>query len=333
MTVKSFIEEKKASFGVNAATAEPTGVRAKKSKIDKTNPEGMNSNPQGSSKLGTPNNAATSTPFEAEELEGDELEESKSSARKITKEDIDMSDDIEALFGDADFTAEFKAKAADMVATAVAAKVNEQLESIAEELNSEVEAEVSTGREELVEQIDAYLDFVIENFMKENELAVESGLRAEIAEDFLQGMRTLFTEHFIDIPDEKVSVVDELATRLEDAEEKLNEQITANVQLKEINESFERAAVVAELTEDLVDTQAAKLQSLSEAIDFTTADEFKEKVAELREGYFTSSTKDTTRDLDLDPTEGADSITEGEESNVEPAMRGYMDALDRSQRK
>lgn len=305
MVEKTEIQEFDASFGVNASVPGPTGVRAKKLKGSKD--QGDKSNPmQGSSvKSGA---AGEMKPTASGGSSGGEGEINQGTSKipqpkQVTKEDIDVSDDIAAIFNGADVSEEFVERAKEIFETAVITKINEKLAEIDEETNAEIENNVTEISEELVAKVNDYLDYVVENWMEENSLAVETGLRAEIVEDFMKGLRDLFTEHYIEIPEDKVDVVDEMAAQIADLEGKLSEAVTANVELKKINERFEREIALAEVAEGLTDTQAAKLESLAEAVDFETTEQFKEKLGVIRESYFTSNQNKTVVKTDLDEQE------------------------------
>ena len=148
----------------------------------------------------------------------------------------------------------------------------------------------------MVEKVDSYLNYVVEEWMKENELAVERGIRTEIAEDFITGLKTLFKEHYIDVPEEKYNVLDDLTAQKEDLESKLNEQIEKNVELsKKVSES-DKASVLADVTADLADTEKEKFEAMAENIEYDSADKFKEKLETVKESYFPKTKLETTDD-------------------------------------
>ena len=153
-------------------------------------------------------------------------------AKKVTKEDIDVSDDVQALFGDEELSEEFKEKATTIFEAAVVSKINETLETADIDVFAEVEAEKETMMKDLTTKLDDYLEYVAEEWMKDNELAIEKGIRAEIVENFMGGLRNLFAENYIDIPEEKVDLVDELASKVEELEQSVNEEVERNIEVK-----------------------------------------------------------------------------------------------------
>ena len=197
----------------------------------------------------------------------------------------DMKEDIDALLQGENLSEEFASKAATIFEAAVNSRVTE----IAEELQVELQEQFSDAIEQITEdfttKIDDYLNYMVEEWMKENELAIESGLRTEIVEDFIGGMRNLFIEHYIDIPEEKVDVVDELAAKVEELEQKLNEEMHRSIQFKkEINE-HKKLEALQTVCEGLTQTQVEKMKTLAESVDFTTEEEFAEKLETLKEAY------------------------------------------------
>ena len=206
-------------------------------------------------------------------------------------EGVDLSDDVRALLDGENLSEEFAQKATTIFEAAVHSRINQIAEGIQSELAEQFEEAVDTIKEEMAVKIDEYLNYMAEEWMTENKLAVETGLRAEIAEEFISGLRNLFVENYIDIPDDKVNVVEEMASRIADLEDSLNEQINKNVTLaKEINEQKKVEAVYA-VCEGLTQTQAEKLKSLAEGVEYTTEEEFASKMETLKESYFKAEVK------------------------------------------
>ena len=217
------------------------------------------------------------------EVEGEEIAETAESSEM----DIDLTDDVKALVSsDADLSEEFKDKAATIFETAVKTRIKEQTKILESQFEEKLSTEKETMKEAMVEKVDSYLNYVVEEWMKENELAVERGIRTEIAEDFITGLKDLFKEHYIDVPEEKYNVLDDLTNQVKDLEGKLNEQIEKNVNLtKEVNNS-ERTNLVAEVSADLADTEKEKFASMAENVEFDSAPKFKEKLETVKESYF-----------------------------------------------
>jgi hypothetical protein len=207
-------------------------------------------------------------------------------------EEVSFKEDISALFADdSTISEEFKSK----VATIFEARVLDRVQQIEEQIESQyasmLEEAVETIKSDLTEKVDDYLNYVVEKWMEENQIAVESGLRSEITEEFIVGLRNLFAEHYIDVPEEKVDLVEELATKVEELEGKLNEEIETNIQYKKaILESVKRETVY-DVCKGLTETQVEKMKSLAESVDFSTEEELREKLETIRENYFPSNIK------------------------------------------
>ena len=193
--------------------------------------------------------------------------------------------DLSPIFGD-DLSEDFKEKATSIFEAAVIARVNAEMDKVTSSLEETYAADVADYKEGIVEKIDSYLNYVVENYIRDNELAIENGLRTEIAEDFMAGLKVLFKEHYIEVPEEKYDVIGELQAKAEELEAKLDEAIGHNVDLNKEVTSLKRIAVVEELSKDLADTEAAKLGKLLEGVDFENEDLYREKVSVIKENYF-----------------------------------------------
>jgi len=212
-------------------------------------------------------------------------------AMKKEKMKEKMKEDMDALLGDDNLSEEFVSRATTIFEAAVISRTEAILEEIESELAEQFETAIEEVKEDLASKVDDYLNYMVEEWMQENTLAIEKGLRAEIVEDFIGGLHNLFKEHYIDIPEEKVDVVEELTTRVEELESSLNEQINSAVQFKkELNEHKKIEAIHA-VCEGLTQTQVEKMKSLAESIEFTTEEEFADKVVTLRESYFSAQVK------------------------------------------
>ena len=233
-------------------------------------------------------------------------------------DDIDLSDDVKALVSsDADLSEEFKEKAATIFETAVKTRIKEQTKIIEAQYEKKLASETETVKEAMVEKVDSYLNYVVDEWMKENELAVERGIRTEIAEDFITGLKGLFKEHYIDVPEEKYNVLDDLTGQVKDLEDKLNEQIEKNVNLsKDVSES-NREKLIAQVSEDLADTEKEKFGSMAENVEYDSAEKFQEKLETIKESYFPKTKMDETASGDE-----VDSVA----ANI-PADAGTSDAM------
>ena len=203
-----------------------------------------------------------------------------------------MKEDIDALFADdSTISEDFKSK----VSTIFEARVNDRVSQIQEEIEAKyadmLEEAVSSVRNDLTEKVDDYLSYVVEQWMEDNEIAIESGLRTELTDDFIAGLRNLFAEHYIDVPAEKVDLVDELAGKVEELEGKLNEEIERGVSFAKALVESRKNEVAREVCEGLTSTQVEKIKSLAESVEFSTEDEYKTKLETIRENYFPSGVK------------------------------------------
>lgn len=350
------LDEFKASMGDPSEVPEPTSTKAKARKGDKKVEDDPQDAPTAVKVPGTKAgmiNAMMSKMNEMptkqlkasygkmmaglkmEEVESEEetIEEVHSvrDLPKISAEDVSVAEDVSAMFeGAEDINEGFKEKATTIFEAAVVAKVNEQLEKISTNFEAELAEEVETLQKEMTENLDQYLDYVVEQWMEENRLAVEQGLKAEMVEDFLKGLKGLFEEHYVEIPDEKVDVVEELATRAEELEAKLNEQIEKNVELRGVVQQHDRDELVESVSNGLTDTQKAKFETLAEGIDFSNEETFVKKLEVIKESYFGSS-EDVTSSYELDDDEPL--LEETSEKNVNPEMAGYVNAISRSMKK
>lgn len=214
----------------------------------------------------------------------EETEEEGETIETVETSEIEAID-LSPIFGD-DLSEEFKEKATSIFEAAVIARVNHEMERIAEQLEAKYEEDFAELREGMVEKIDSYLNYVVEQWMEENELALESGLRTEIAEDFISGLKNLFKEHYVEVPEEKYDVIGELQAKAEELEQKLNEAININVELNSEVVELKRKSILEDLSRDLADTETVKLHKLVEGIAFDNEDVYADKVAVIKENYF-----------------------------------------------
>lgn len=255
-----------------------------------------------------------------EEISDDEV------AGEVTEPTVVEAIDLSPIFG-ADLSEEFKEKATSIFEAAVVARVNHEMEKINAALDEKFAEDVAEFQKQIVEKVDSYLNYVVENWMKENEVAIEHGLRTEIAEDFIQGLQVLFKEHYIEVPEEKYDVISELETVSVELQTQLDDVMNENVELKQHIIDMQRQAVLEELSKDLADTEAIKLNKLLEGVQFEDEQLFKEKVAVIKENYF-------PKNASVKP--GTETQTLVEETVTQPAMGDgglvdqYAKALSRS---
>ena len=252
----------------------------------------------------------------------------KKEAKKETKEE-DFKEDLDALVKGEDSLSEgFKAKAATIFEAALLSKTTTKTAELEAQYASDLTEEVEAIKEDLVDKVDGYLNYVVENWMKENEVAIEHGLKSEITESFIDAMHGVFTEHYIEIPEDKVDIVDALTEEVTDAKEQLN-TVTADAQeLAEKVKAFERKEIVAEACNGLAATEAEKLKKLCEGVDAEDNSEFETKIATIKESYLNKDEAEATAETEVD------AIAEEADSADEPQAHGdmarYLDAIKRT---
>jgi len=217
-----------------------------------------------------------------EEADEDEVAE----AVEMHIQNIDITADVEALVAGEDLSEEFMQKAATIFEAAVKSKTREEVTRIVEEQQIAIAEEVDEYKQSLAEKVDQYLDYVVEEWMKENELAIERGLKGEIAEDFISGLKQLFEDHYIDVPDERYDVLEAQSEKIAELEEQLNSTMESNIQMNSTNSELVREQVIAEVASDLTDTEVEKFASLVEDVDFGDEAGFRAKLDTLKENYF-----------------------------------------------
>tara|TARA_B100000131_G_scaffold313462_1_gene348875 strand:+ start:456 stop:1574 length:1119 start_codon:yes stop_codon:yes gene_type:complete len=283
-----------------------------------------------------------STIAEEEEMDDDEEEEEKMKEgmykkKMMKKEDLDINvkEDIDAIMSGEELSEEFKTKASTIFEAAVSAKViqevNERIGIFEEDYKTQLKEAKEEHQKSMTEKVDGYLNYVVEEWMKENELAVEKGIRSELVEDFMTGLKNLFQEHYIDIPEEKVDLVDDLFEKVEELEKQLDETVNSNVSVKRELDSYKKEETLREVSEDLADTEKEKLQKLSEGVDFEDSEQYKEKLEVIKENYFPKVQENQPQNL-TEEVENNTTETETEEENVDPSMDVYVKHLTRHNR-
>jgi len=241
--------------------------------------------------------------------------------------EADFSADLDALISsEATLSEEFKAKTAVIFEAAIKSKLADEIDRLEENYKTELEEELSATKADLVEKVDSYLNYVVENWMEENKLAVQSGLRTEIAEKFMNSLKDLFTESYIEVPESKVDLVDELAAEVEDLEEALNTSMQKAIQVSEELETMKGNDVSREASRDLAETQVEKLAKLVEDIDFEDEETFADKVKVVKESYFKKETVESV--IEETTEEEGDAIVEASGS-----MAQYINAIRKSTQK
>ena len=231
------------------------------------------------------------------EPEGDVIAETPAEEESVIE--VDLSADVAALTEGEDLSEEFKEKAKTIFEAAVVSKLNEELERMHEDYAKALDKEIETVKTELSEKVDDYLSYAVGQWMEKNSLQIESGIKAEMGESVLTGLKKVFVENYIDLPDEKVDLVDDLQSQLNNMESKLNESIEENVGLSKKVGGYIKNGIVTEIAEGLSLSQKEKLVSLAEAVEFENEESFKEKVSTLRESYFSTKPEKTTVSEDV----------------------------------
>ena len=258
--------------------------------------------------------------IEEEEVTTDEVVAEEESTEEV---EVDIEEDVNALFGGEDLSEEFKEKAKLVFETALNAKVSEVKEALEAKYSETLEERIAEEKASLSDRVDNYLEYVADEWFNENALAIEQGLKTDMTESFLSGMKSLFEEHYVTIPDDKYDVLESMVEKLDDMETKLNEQIEKNVSLNSrLGESVANG-ILESVSEGLASTQKEKLASLSQSVEFESEESYREKLETLRESYFSSKAKS--------PAAKSDTISEGVDSadatDVSNSMAAYMKTL------
>ena len=269
------------------------------------------------------------TGIHEEEAEDENLEvvaEEEQEEDEETTETIVEPIDLSPIFGD-DLSEDFREKATSIFEAAVIARVNNEMEKVAASLEEKYAEEFLEYKESIVEKVDAYLNYVVENYLEENKLAVENGLRGEIAEDFMTGLKALFKEHYIEVPEEKYDVIGELQAKVTELEESLNGQVENNVGLNTSVTDLKRKLIIKEMAKDLADTEVNKLTKLLEGVDFENEEIYKEKVSVIKENYFPRDAviKETAKQALTEETDTPASFTQSND-----VVSAYANALSRT---
>jgi hypothetical protein len=235
-------------------------------------------------------------------------------------EDLDVSDDVKALLEGTELSEEFAEKAKTIFEAAVKAKISEEYDKLVEHFATELDKQVEATKSELSEEVNGTVNYAVTQWLEENQVAVDRGIRNEITEDFIAGLKNLFEEHYISIPDDKVDVVEGMAESIREMEERLDEQVKANVKLQNrLNESA-KLNVLSTVSEGLADTQKEKLAALAEGLEFVSEESFAKKVATIKESYFKEVAAPAAEVADETPVESEE---------MTPAMAAYLQAMNR----
>ena len=246
---------------------------------------------------------------------------------KKEESELDIKADVDALIGDADLSEEFKQKAATIFETAIKAKVKEESQRLQGEYETKLKEDTETQKAELVEKVDSYLNYVVEEWMQENKIAIERGIKGEIAEDFIGGLKKLFEDHYIDVPDEKYNVLEDQASKIEDLEKKLNEEIEKNVELNKNNGELKRVEIAKAVSEDLTDVEKEKFNKLAEEVEYSNEEDFTAKVKTIKESYF--GKKEEAKSTDIDDVAVSDGSAQ-DPAELTNSMAAYSAAISKT---
>jgi len=242
------------------------------------------------------------------------------------EDSLDIKSDVDALIGDSDLSEEFKQKAATIFEAAIKSKVKAEAKRLEGEYETKLQENTESHKAEMVEKVDSYLNYVVEEWMKENQIAIERGIKGEIAEDFIGGLKKLFEDHYIDVPDEKYNVLEDQASKIEELEKKLNESIDKNVELNKANGELKRQDIIDETSEDLADTAKEKFNKLAEEVEYSNEDDFRTKVKTIKESYF--GKKEVKQDNEIDNVAAGESAEQP--ADLSNAMAAYSAAISKT---
>ena len=259
---------------------------------------------------------------EDEDKDDEEVKESKKVESELVE--MEIEDDLEKISEALDLSEENSEKARTIFKAAVSSKVSEIKEELEKDYSQNLKTSVEKIKGDLSEAVDKYLSYCAEEWTKENELAIERGLRSEMTDNFIDGLKTLFVEHYVEIPEDKYNVIDELANRLDEMEEKLDSEVQKNMDVVAENDQLKRGNVVREACNDLTESQTEKMISLAEGVDFTSSEDFADKVEELKSAYFP---KDENIAEETVVEEGTGEFASDDEKIIDPAMNQYSSAI------
>jgi len=270
--------------------------------------------------------------MKTEEEDEDEEEDEKEVEESVDVEsdlvEMEVEDDLSKISEALELSEENAEKAKTIFKAAVSSKVEEIKENLQKEHNESLKTSIDAIKGDLAEAVDKYLTYCAEEWTKENELAIERGLRSEMTENFIEGLKTLFTEHYVEVPEDKYNVMDELANRLDEMEQKLDGEVQKNMEITEELDTLKRDNVVREACKDLSESQQEKLVSLSNGVDFTSTEDFAEKVSELKEAYFPNESETIAEETVIEEGTGTFDV-EPTEKVIDPEMRQYLEAINK----
>jgi len=256
----------------------------------------------------------------------DEKEVEESAEVESDLVEMEVEDDLEKISEALELSEENQEKARTIFKAAVSSKVEEIKEQLSKDHEESLKSSIEKVKDDLAEAVDKYLSYCAEEWTKENELAIERGLRSEMTDNFIEGLKTLFVEHYVEVPEDKYNVMDELANRLDEMEDKLDSEVSRNMELSEENDQLKRDNVVREACKDLSESQQEKLVSLARGVDFKDTEDFSDKVSELKEAYFPVEGETIAEETVVEEGTGSFEV-EGQEKVIDPTMTQYSSAI------
>jgi hypothetical protein len=248
----------------------------------------------------------------------------------ITSDDIDISEDLTAIFGENDLSEEFKTQVQTVFEAAVVAKINSELEEMEASFGAKLQESEASILSTITDKVDNYLSYVIEEWVKDNELAIERGIKSEITEEFIGGLKQLFEDHYIDIPEEKVDVVDSLASRVDQLESELNENVEKNIDLFSKVKGFQKDEILTNLSDELTDIESEKMKGLAEGVNFEDVDQYETALETIKENYFPRTVRGKTIPLDEEFEVSENGLAGTEEAPHNSSMAAYVSTLGRT---
>jgi len=303
------------------------------SKSAKENSAGGDTAPIRDAQNNVPNGGETPNPDNARNNVDDEKDAEKAPTGKMNPHNGDqkpfkpMKEDIDAMLSGEELSEEFKTKAATIFEAAVMARVTAEVARIEEEFNAKLAEQVEQNTQGIIEQVDGYLGYIAEQWMAQNEIALEQGMKSEILEGFVNGLKDLFEEHYIEVPEERYDVLGEMENTIADLKSKIDEQVAANVELTKTLAEAKRTEIVKTVSEGLTDTETEKFLSLANEIAYEDSESFESKLKTIRESYFTAKQLTEVKSVVTDAP--VEVLTEEKKTNLDPVMAQYLSALNK----
>lgn len=325
------IQEFKSSFGVHAEVPPPIATKSNKRPADKEQGDPIQKLAKSSMIADVARVASAMEYKDLAKVHSDMTNKSSLSSSSKHADPMPklqaVKEDMESVFQEANLSEDFIDKATIIFEAALESRVIEEVARLEEQFEEKLDQEIASISEEMTGKLNSYLDYVVEQWVEENRLAIESSLRSEVTESFLTGLRDLFVENYIEIPEDKVDVVEQLSAQVEELQAKLNEQVNVNIEIAEQVKAFEKVAAFEEVAEGLSDTQADKLAALAESIQAGSVDEFKKKLTVIKESYLAAK---KTTNVEQQLNEEVEVVEEQVAVKTDPAMEKYLQAISRT---